>query len=51
MRKKLSERGSKSISIRIPLDWWDRLLEMADERNPVRELVRDALKRYLRIEG
>ena len=47
--KRLGEGQSKTVSVRIPMDWWDRLKAMSDEKNPVRELVRDALRRFLKI--
>ena len=47
--KKLADGGSRTISVRIPIDWWDRLVKMTDEKNPMRELVREAIRRFLRI--
>ena len=48
-RKRLGLEPSVRVSVRIPGEWHKRLEQMADPQNPVKELVRTALKRFLKM--
>lgn len=49
MRPKLGAGKSEVVAIRIPVEWGEKLRGMVDEKNPLSELLRDAIRRYLRI--
>ena len=49
--RKIGNTKSVPVILRIPIEWWVAFGKMADEGNPVRELMRDALKQYLRRLG
>ena len=48
MNRKLGQEPTVILNVRIPGEWMRALAELADAKNPVRELVRDALKRFLK---
>ena len=47
-RKRIGGERSVLVSFRIPGEWWAKLVGMADGKNPVRELLRDAVRRFIR---
>lgn len=49
--RKIGKTVSVPVILRIPAEWWAALQELADAKNPPRELMRDALKQYLRRMG
>ena len=48
-RKRLGIEPSKLLAVRIPGEWYALLEAMSDARNPLHEIVRTAIKRFLRI--
>lgn len=48
--KKFGEQTS-TVAIRLPNSWISAFAYMADVKNPVTDLMRDALKQYLKKAG
>lgn len=50
-RSRIGKEASKTLVVRIPGEWWGELERMADAKNPIRELVREAVKRFIGAAG
>lgn len=47
--KKLSSEGSATVRVRVPPEWVEKLRAMTDEENSFSEVVRLALRRFLKV--
>jgi hypothetical protein len=49
--RRLGNKPSVIVKVRVPGEWWEALVSISDPKNPPRELIRDALKQFLRKSG
>lgn len=49
--RKIGEKPTKHVSLRLPEEVIEAFKQMADSKNPWRAIMRDALRQYLRKAG
>lgn len=49
--RKIAEKRTQHVTLRIPENWVEEFKAIADAKNPWRAIMRDALKQYLRKLG